>query len=279
MSNTLFTATGCARCKITKKYMENQGIPFDELDIRAEGKDAFAQFYRTNRKEIVRGEHGVEFPIFSDGKATRQGLAVIVAYLQSGARLDGFVGPNERTKEWVDGLHISGGDSSFGDDFIALLCVLKNHGLKLQLTCNGKNALVLEKVFDQGLGDRVIMEVKGPANLYSRLLGESITAEEVTRSIRLTAKFPEYAFYTVLMPLELSGGSVRHMTPNEIGSTAQMIETATGNNKNPYTLRLFDPLRNHDERYKAVEPLAANELFQYRTRARRYQILTEIEKP
>jgi len=106
VSNLVFTATGCTRCKITKQYMEQQGIPFEELDIRAEGKDAFAEFYRANRKDIFRGEHGVEFPVFSDGKAIRQGLAVIIAYLQAGTRLDGFVGRSELSKEWVDGLRL-----------------------------------------------------------------------------------------------------------------------------------------------------------------------------
>ena len=68
--------------------MAKQEIPFQELDIRVEGKEAFAKFYRANRKDIFRGEHGVEFPVFTDGEAVRQGLAVIIAYLQSGTGLE-----------------------------------------------------------------------------------------------------------------------------------------------------------------------------------------------
>ena len=279
MGNTIFTATGCTRCNITRKYMAKQEIPFQELDIRAEGKEAFTKFYRANRKHIFRGEHGVEFPVFTDGEAIRQGLAVIIAYLQSGTGLDGFVGRGELTKEWVDGLHVSGGDFSYGDDFISLLRLLKNEGLKLELTCNGKNALILEKVFDQGLGDRVIMEVMGPADLYAILMGEEIETAEVIQSIRLVAKFPEYRFFTTLAPLEREDGSVDYMTPEEIGSTAQMIETATGTKKHPYTLCAFAPSSADDERLQAVAPLPGNEMFKYRTAARRYQVMTEIQKP
>jgi pyruvate formate lyase activating enzyme len=150
--------------------------------------------------------------------------------------------------------------------------------MKLQLTCNGKNAFVLETALNQGLGDRVIMEVKGPANLYGKLMGEEIEEEEVNQSIRLVAKFPEYQFYTILAPLESVDGSIRYLTPEEIGSTAQMIEMATGTKKHPYTLRAFDSSLVNDERFQALAPLPANEMFKYRTAARRHLVMTEIAK-
>lgn len=278
MGNTIYTATGCARCKITKKFMEAQEIPFEEMDIRGDGKEAFSKFYRTNRALIFRGEHGVEFPVFSDGKSIRQGLAVTLAYLQSGTKLDGFVGRGELTKEWVDGLHVSGGDASLSQDFISLLHVLKQQGFKLQLASNGKNPEILEKVIEQGLGDRMIMEVKGPADLYSRLIGEEITPEEVEQSINLAAKLPEYRYFTVLTLIERSDGSISYLTPDEIGSTAQMIEAATGSKKNPYLLRSFNPQVADDERFKDIEPLPGPSMFKYRTAARRYQVMAEIEK-
>jgi pyruvate formate lyase activating enzyme len=258
--------------------MENQGIPFEEMDIKSDGKEAFSKFYRANRTSIYRGEHGVEFPVFSDGKSIRQGLAVILAYLQSGIKLDGFVGRGELTKEWVDGLHVSGGEASLSEEFISILHLLKRQGFKLQLTSNGKNPEILERVVEQKLGDRMIMEVKGPADLYSLLLGEEITPEEVEQSISLTAKFPEYRYFTILTPIERSDGSISFLTPDEIGSTAQMIEVATGSKKHPYTLRSFDSQVGSNERFKDIEPLPGPSMFKYRTAARRYQVMTEIEK-
>jgi len=76
MGNTIFTATGCSRCKIAKKFMDEHAIPFQELDIKAEGKDPFGQFYRNNRSSVYRGKEGIEFPVFTDGTIIRQGVGV-----------------------------------------------------------------------------------------------------------------------------------------------------------------------------------------------------------
>jgi hypothetical protein len=37
MGNTIVTATGCSRCKIAKKFMNEHAVPFEEMDIKAEG--------------------------------------------------------------------------------------------------------------------------------------------------------------------------------------------------------------------------------------------------
>lgn len=174
MSNAIFTATGCARCKIAKKYMDQQGIGYEELDIKREGKEPFGQFYRANRSSIFRGKGGVEFPVFTDGSAIRQGVGVVIAYLQAGNKLEGFIGRSELSKGWIDGLHISGGNPSLVHDLVTVLDFLKKNGLKLQLDTNGKNPLVLEQLLEQGLGDRLIMDMKGPLTLYPNILGNDI---------------------------------------------------------------------------------------------------------
>ena len=108
MSITIYTATGCTRCKITKKFMNEQGIAYEELDIKGNGMQAFRKFYGANRSAIYRGEDGVEFPVVTDGSAIRQGVAVAIAYLLTDTQLDGFIRRCELKHEWIDGLHISG---------------------------------------------------------------------------------------------------------------------------------------------------------------------------
>jgi hypothetical protein len=49
--------------------------------------------------------------------------------------------------------------------------------------------------------------------------------------------------------------------------------------KQPYWLRVFDPVGASDERLGTVEKLTPNDLFRHRSAARKYQVLTEIEKP
>ena len=42
MSNIIYSITGCTRCKITKRFMTQQGIAFEDSDVQAEGREAFA---------------------------------------------------------------------------------------------------------------------------------------------------------------------------------------------------------------------------------------------
>ena len=281
MSHTIFTATGCARCKIAKTYMDQQGISYEELDIKGEGKEPFGQFYRANRSSIFRGKEGIEFPVLTDGSAIRQGVGVVIAYLQAGNELEGFVGRSELSKGWVDGLHISGGNPLLGDKFVSVLTFIKKSGLRLQLDTNGKNASLLERLLHEELGDRVIMDVKGPLTLYGRILGEDPESAEIQKTIGLVSKFPEYEFQTTVAPVIRKEGEspeISYLIPDEIGETARLIEEATRSKKQPYLLRVFDPETCKDERLKGVEGLSANTMFKYRSAARKHQVLTEIEK-
>ena len=281
MSNTIYTATGCTRCKITKKFMHEQGIAFEELDIKGDGMQAFRKFYGANRSSIYRGEEGVEFPVFTDGSAIRQGVAVAIAYLLADTQLDGFIRRCELKHEWIDGLHVSGGDPALADQLVAVLNFLKKSGLKLQLDTNGKNASVLALLLEQGLGDRIAMEVKGPAGLYPALLDETIDPAEIEKSISLVAKFPEYEFYTTVAPVIRPADEepqISYLTPEEIAETAGLIESVTGSKKHPYQLRSFDPQACSDEKLKGIEALPSSEMFKYRTAARRHMVLTEVEK-
>jgi pyruvate formate lyase activating enzyme len=278
---TLFTATGCARCKIAKKFMDEKGMGYEEHDISAEGKDLFGQFYRANRSAIFRGKDGIEFPVLAEGTSIRQGVGVVIAYLQAGTSLDGFIGRSELSKGWMDGVHVSGGDLSLIDDLVTVLGFLKKNGLKLQFDTNGKNASVLRKLLEQGLGDRVIMDIKGSQSLYGDLPGEAIDPQEIHRTMELVTKFPEYRFETTVAPVFGQGGEsggIRYLTPEEIGDTAKWIKDVTASNKQPYLLRIFDPETSPDQRFKSVEKLPPNSLLRYRSAARKHQVLTEVEK-
>jgi pyruvate formate lyase activating enzyme len=278
MTNQIYTATGCVRCKITKRFMQENDINYEEYDFKAEGKEAFSQFYRANRKEIFRDKDGVEFPVFTDGNVIRQGLSVVVGHLIAGDGLSGFIGRSLLHGEWIDGFDISGGDPERAADLIKVLAYLKQNGLKVQITADGRNAAVLEAFKEKNLGDRIIMDVRGPAALYEPLAGAAIDEDELKKSIALAAQFPEYQFQTTIAPLVRQDGTVDYLTPEEAGETARLIEAATGSKKHPYQLRGFDPQQAADERLKSAEPLPSSAMFKYRTAARRYMVMAEIEK-
>jgi pyruvate-formate lyase-activating enzyme/glutaredoxin len=278
LSNELYTTTGCARCKITKRYMRENSIDYAEFDFKAKGKDAFSQFYRANRDDIFRDKDGVAFPVFTDGKEIRQGVSVILGYLIAKGKLDGFINRSMLHGEWIDGFDISNGNPAQVEQLMEVLSFLKSSSLKIQVTTSGANASVLEKIMNNNLCDRVIMEVKGPADLYHQLAGQNLDAEELQQSIKITSLAPEYHFYTIIAPLEREDNQIEYLTPEEIGETAKIIEVATRSKKHPYELRHFNPKNSTDDRFKNIERLASPSLFKYRTAARRYMVMTEIEK-
>lgn len=280
MSFTLFTAAGCARCNVAKKFMRGKSLAFEEHDAIGEGKEFFGQFYRAHRGSIFRSKEGIEFPVLADGHEVRQGVAVIIAWLQAGARLDGFIGRSEISKGWVGGLHVSQGDPGALDELAAVLGFMKQNGLKLQLDTDGRNADALERLLQQGLGDRLVMNLVGPQALYAAMLGAAIDPAEVGRSMALAAKFPECRFETTVAPVPRSEGdpqSLSYLTSEEIAAAAFWLREATGSHRQPYVLRVFDPKAITDDRFRSMEKLSPNALLRHRTAARRHQVLTEIE--
>jgi glutaredoxin len=280
MSLTLFTAAGCVRCNIAKKFMREKNVAFEEHDAVGEGKERFGQFYRTHRSAVVRGKEGIEFPVLADGDVVRQGVAAVIAYLHSGTGLDGFIGRSEFTKGWVGGINVSAGDPAAVNELAAVLGFVKKNGLKLQLDTDGRNASVLEHFLGLGLGDRVVMDLKGPQALYAILVGQETDPVEIGRSMELAARFPEYRFETTVAPVQRPKGvpgNVSYLTPEEIAETASWLKEATGSHRQPYILRFFYPQAHSDDRFRSVERLAPNALFRHRTAARKHQVLTEIE--
>lgn len=277
----LFTAPGCARCKITRQFLLDQGIEFEELDFKGNGKNRFAKFYRTNRIRIYRDADGVEFPVFTNGDVIRQGVSMIIAYIHARDRIDGFIKRNRLHGKWLNGIDVSGGDPNEADDLYTVLKFIKKFGLMIEAISNGRNAAVLEAVLQQGLIDRIILNIYGPLDLWTDRLGNDACSEDLIRSLTIAPRFPEYRFITHLTPFIVPGSdpeAVRFLTPDEIQKTTKMIETATKSKKHPYVLIPWSPDEETDDRFKSLTHLDKREMFKYRSAARRYMVMTEIEK-
>lgn len=276
MNITIYTATGCARCKIVKGFMQERGITYVEKDMKAEGKEDFQAFYKANRSAIFRGPDGIEFPIIYDGENIRQSIGAALAFLHAGKRLDGFFTVGTLHKEWVNGIHVSGGDPQNTEDFLTVLRYLKDKNMKLQIDTNGKNSSILNQVLDEGLADVMIMDVLGPEQLYSRLAGEEVETEDIKASLALIQSFPEFKIQTVISPVSREDGTVSYLTPEEIAQTAKLIEEGTGSKKVPYMLKAFDPQEAVNPEFKKLEPVT--NLLPYRSKARTYQVFADIKK-
>jgi pyruvate formate lyase activating enzyme len=281
MSISLYTATGCVRCKLVRQFLKERNLTFREYDSLGEGKEAFRPFYQANRQKIYRGAEGVEFPIYFDGEVIRQGLPGVIAHLIAGPSLNGFFTHGRKHGQWIDGIHVSGGDPAYGEEFLEVLIYLKKQGFKIQIATNGLNADLLSSVIDHKLAACVIMEVKGSLDLYGLLLQHPVAPAEIEKSIILVSKLSEYRFFTSIVPIVRQPGDtpeISYITPEEVAQAAKLIETATGDNRQPYGLRFLDPKIADDERLRTCEALSPSALFQYRTLARKHQFKTEILK-
>ncbi|MGI6285772.1 MFS transporter [Neomoorella humiferrea] len=104
-------------------------------------------------------------------------------------------------KEWVDGLNVSRGNPEYGEDFLTLLRYLKSKAMKLKIDTNGKNSELLGRILKEGLADMVVMEVLGPKTLYSQIAGETIDFSDIEKTISIVPQFPQYRFYTTVVPV------------------------------------------------------------------------------
>jgi len=274
---TIYTATGCTRCKIVKRFMEERDITYVEKDMKAEGKEEFQSFYKANRSAIFRGSDGIEFPIITDGENICQGIGASIAYLHSGNKLDGFFTVGILHKEWVDGIHVSGGNPENVEEFLAVLRYLKGNNMKLQLDTNGGNSLILRQVLKENLADMFIMNILGPKQLYCQLAGGDVDIDDIKASLAIVSNFPKFKIETVIAPVTREDGTISYLTPEEIGETARLIEEGTGTKKNPYLLKLFNPKAAEEPKFRSLDPLPNKLIFTYRTKARSYQVFTEID--
>ena len=281
MSIIIFSATGCVRCRVVKQFLKERGLTFQDHDALGDGKAAFRSFYQNNRQKIYRGPEGVEFPIYCDDEVLRQGLPAVAAHLIGGPALSGFFKPGRLHGQWLDGIYISGGASDRGEDLLKVLAYLKQQNFKIRIDTNGMNADLLASVLDHGLADRVIMEVKGPLDLYALLLQQPVDTAEIEKSIGLVSKCRDYGFVTAITPLVRQKGDpaqISYITPAEIAQTAELIKKAAGDSRQPYELRYIDPKAADDDKLRTLEALPQNALFRYRSEARKYQFKTEILK-
>jgi pyruvate-formate lyase-activating enzyme/glutaredoxin len=278
---TIFSATGCVRCRVVKQLLKERGLAFQDHDALGDGKAAFRSFYQNNRQKIFRGPEGVEFPIFYDDEVIRQGLPAVTAHLIGGPALNGFFKPGTLHGQWLDGIWISGGAPARGEELLKVLAYLKQQNFKIRIDTNGLNADLLAAVLERGLADRVIMEVKGPLHLYDLLLQQPVDPVEIEKSIGLVANCRDYGFVTAIAPVvrqKNDTAQISYITPAEVAQTAELIKKAAGDSRQPYALRFIDPKAADDDKLRSLEALPPNALFKYRSEARKHQFKTEILK-
>ena len=273
MMYQLFSAAGCVRCSVVKAYMDANGVPYREQDIKADGKDAFKSFYKQNRKAVVRGTDGIEFPILYTGERIYQGLGVALAFLIAGDRLESAVRRSDLCRGWVGGIGVYDRPDTDDDALMALLRFIKAQGLKVEIETDGTNPDLLAAIIQAGLLDRLSFLLRGPAGLYEQITGVRLTESKLAQSLNLLSPPVSYKIILTMEPFQRDGERSAGLTPEEAADAARFVFEATGSKTHPFYIGPAPDLPD-------AEPASIDRpnLFKYRTMCRPYQVKCEILK-
>ena len=101
----------------------------------------------------------------------------------------------------LDGVAITGGEPLLHKDMPELLRRIKALGYKIKLDSNGSNPQLLEDIINEGLVDRVAMDIKNSPTLYGRTIGienYDLSAVERSKNFLLEGRV-EYEFRTTVV--------------------------------------------------------------------------------
>ena len=102
---------------------------------------------------------------------------------------------------FLDGVCLTGGESTIHRELPAFLERLKSIGCFVKLDTNGSHPRRLGHVIGRRLVDYVAMDVKVPLKRYIKAVGYRITAEELLDSIQLIRRSgADYEFRTTVVP-------------------------------------------------------------------------------
>lgn len=254
MDIIVFSSEGCIRCKIVKDYLRENRLDFTEYDITTyAGNEAFKQFYRENRKRIRRDANGVFFPLVLQGEHLVQDAGPVLSWFVAGDKLNGMITPNNLGHGWTGGLHVSAGAPGCFEPFVTVLWLLKKGGLKTEVDTWGKNAALLRTILEKDLVDRLSFHVRceddgGPEARESMLLAKNAMGRV------------DVLFHT---EIAAAGGCV---SPTAVEAAARLLNEATGDNRLPYVIR------------PSGQGSAEINLLPFRTAARRWQVLADVER-
>jgi len=141
----------------------------------------------------------------------------------------------EKTKGFIDGIVICGGEPTLQNDLPEFARKLKDLGLSVKVDTNGSNPRMLESLL--GIVDYVAMDIKGPREKYSEVAGVNVSLEDIEKSILAVAKFPNYEFRTTIVPIVEN--NFRWISEDEADKMAKWIVDITGTNQHKYFLQKF----------------------------------------
>ncbi len=165
-----------------------------------------------------------------------------------------------QTKDWLDGVVVTGGELTLHRDVDSLIRTIKAMGLRVRIDTNGTNPQVIENFIERGLIDCVAMDIKAPLHdeKYRNVAGGPCNVIDIEKSIRLIMESGiEYEFRTTVCPTFLDGTDIVEIAQSIAGSTK-------------YILQAFRPSNCLDERMLNVVPYSEEEMAGFAKQAQKY---------
>ena len=154
---------------------------------------------------------------------------------------DYFFNYLDKTKDWIEGGVVCGGEPTQQLGLIPFIRKLKEKGLAVKLDTNGSNYGVLLELKKEKLVDYVAMDVKAPIHLYPQVVGKEYIdlRDDLQKPIGVVSQFPDYEFRTTVVPIVREDGNISFMTVKEVKDIVKFIYETTGTNNHKYFLQPF----------------------------------------
>ena len=124
----------------------------------------------------------------------------------------------KRRQNQLDGVVITGGEPSIQKDLPDFCGILKSMDFAVKVDTNGSRPEVIRRLLKHNLVDFIAMDIKAPAESYSRLSGVNISFEIIAESIAVIASsgIPHLFRTTFVKPLlsENDAAKIREMVPS-----------------------------------------------------------------
>lgn len=107
----------------------------------------------------------------------------------------------EERRQWLDGVAITGGEPTLSRGLPDFIAEIKKRGYLVCLETNGSNPKMLDELIKEKLLDYIAMDIKGPLERYSEIVGASVNKRDIQRSVDLVRTSGlEYEFRTTFVP-------------------------------------------------------------------------------
>lgn len=149
----------------------------------------------------------------------------------------------EKRKKFITGVCLTGGEPLLSDleELKKFIGKIKQKKLSVKLDTNGSFPEKLKSLIDSGLIDYISMDVKAPADLYSKVAGVQVNTDKIKKSIKIiSASGVDYEFRTTISPI-IDGEEIRWIKAEEVEEIGKLIADITGSQNHKYYLQKFVP--------------------------------------